>query len=412
MSTSSCHVAVIGAGPYGLSAAAHLRAAGVEVCVFGEPMEFWRNCMPSGMLLRSAWSASHISDPHAQFTLDHYQAAHGAITTPVPLHRFVEYATWFQRNTVPDVQVTKVTAVEPAPGGFQISLINGEKLRAHRVLVATGLAGFASRPEQFCHIPEHLVSHSSEHADLRHFAGREVIVIGGGQSAIESAVLLHEAGAQVEVISRATSIHWLTRREKLHKLPAFVKKLLFAPSDVGPPGLNQLVHRPDLFKQLPRNLMDRFAYRAIRPAAAGWLVDRAQGVRITSGRTVVEARVSGRCLQLTLDDGTTRSADHVVLATGYKVDVALYRFLSPRLLGPVRRIEGYPELRVGLESSVPGLHFLGAPAAWSFGPLMRFVAGTAYASRAVSARILAADRTSLSKPGLAWVPIPQSRQAS
>ena len=46
-------VAVIGAGPYGLSVAAHLREQSLKVIVFGRPMSFWDRNMPVGMLLRS-----------------------------------------------------------------------------------------------------------------------------------------------------------------------------------------------------------------------------------------------------------------------------------------------------------------------------------------------------------------------
>ena len=69
---AQCDVAVIGAGPYGLSAAAYLRSAGVETRIFGEPMAFWQKQMPAGMCLRSNWGASHIADPQSQLTLDEY----------------------------------------------------------------------------------------------------------------------------------------------------------------------------------------------------------------------------------------------------------------------------------------------------------------------------------------------------
>jgi cation diffusion facilitator CzcD-associated flavoprotein CzcO len=45
-------VAIIGAGPHGLAAAAHLRRAGVATHIFGEPMSFWQG-MPAGLLLRT-----------------------------------------------------------------------------------------------------------------------------------------------------------------------------------------------------------------------------------------------------------------------------------------------------------------------------------------------------------------------
>ena len=75
--SSNCNVTVVGAGPYGLSSAAYLRAAGLETRVFGEPMSFWENQMPAGMCLRSNWGASHIADPKQALTLDEYRPSKG-----------------------------------------------------------------------------------------------------------------------------------------------------------------------------------------------------------------------------------------------------------------------------------------------------------------------------------------------
>ena len=399
--TTSCQVAIVGSGPYGLAAAAYLRSAHVETRVFGESMEFWRRQMPVGMFLRSSWEASHISDPHHALTLDAYQAAHGVeLSRPVPLDDFVAYGEWFQRQAAPDLDRRRVARIEPASAGFLLLLEDGEPLRAQRVVVATGIAPFAHRPAPFDALPPALASHSSDHGDLRRFAGRQVVVIGGGQSAIESAVLLHEGGADVEVIVRAPRVRWLRRSAFLHRQRGFVRRLLYPPTDVGPPGLNQIVARPRWFRRLPRGLQRRIAHRSIRPAAAGWLFPRAGGVRITTGRLVVSATPAGERLRITLDDGTGRCVDHALLATGYRVDVSRYAFLAPELARSVRRADGYPQLADGFESSAPGLHFLGAAAAESFGPLMRFVSGTGYAARALTRCVLASDRDACARGGV------------
>jgi FAD-dependent urate hydroxylase len=81
--------------------------------------------------------------------------------------------------------------------------------------------------------------------------------------------------------------------------------------------------------------------------------------------------------------------DHVLLGTGYRVDVSKYDFLSPDLVHTIRRSNGYPRLDKGLETSVPGLHILGAPAAWSFGPLMQFVSGARYAAQSLTRHVTA-----------------------
>src|SRR5262249_23889614 len=201
MTKSRYKAAIVGAGPYGLAAAAHLRSVNQEICIFGEAMEFWQNQMPKGMLLRSSWDASRISDPGQRLTLDTYRATVGAeFGAPVPLDHFIAYGQWFQQQIAPDLDRRRVNRVEPSDGGFQIHLQDGASVQTERVLVAGGIAPFASRPAQFDGLRQGLVSHSADHQDLSRFAGQQVVVVGGGQSAIESAALLSECGAQVEVI--------------------------------------------------------------------------------------------------------------------------------------------------------------------------------------------------------------------
>lgn len=389
---SICDVAIIGAGPYGLSAAAHLRAVkGLEVRVFGEPMSFWNRSMPGGMLLRSSWSATQIADPDRSLTLEAYQAASGNhFSAPVPLDQFIQYGLWYQRHTVPDLDQRKVTRVETAPKGFRLTLQDSEAVTSRRVIVAGGIQSFAWRPPEFQALPSPLVTHTSEHRDLHKFYGKRVLVIGAGQSALESAALLHEGGADVEIIARSRRIHWLQgwASKTLHRrLGKFTSRLLYAPTDVGPAGVSQLMARPDLLRRLPRSLQNRLWKRSVRPAGARWLVERLREVPISLGRSIVSVAPVGERVRVRLDDGSDRTVDHILLGTGYRVDISKYEFLAPELLQSIRRFNGYPLLKEGLETSVPCLHILGAPAAWSFGPLMQFVSGACYASHALIWRI-------------------------
>ena len=375
-----CYVAVVGAGPYGLSAAAYLRAAQIETRVFGEPMAFWQNQMPAGMCLRSNWGASHIADPQCELTLDEYCRHNGnQMSKPIPLERFVDYGHWYQRHVVPDLDKRHVRSVEIDARGFKLVMTDGGEFTSRRVVVAAGISAFATRPPEFAGIPSALASHTSEHNDLRKFNGQRLVVIGAGQSALESAALFREAGIRVEVIARTKTLNWVGLHPRLHHL-GVISKMLYSTRDVGPAGISRLVAMPHLFRHFPRRFQDRTAYRAIRPAGAGWLRSRIAGVPITMGRKVVSTAVAGSQLRLRLDDGTERLVDHALLATGFRVDVSRYPFLSLTLLKQVETVDGFPVLKHGLESSLPGLHFLGKPAAWSFGPLLGFVSGAEFAS--------------------------------
>ena len=385
-------VAVVGAGPHGLAAAAHLGRVGVVTRVFGEPMSFWEQNMPIGMLLRSAYRASSISDPTGLYSLDRYQAAHAVtLSRPVALADYLAYGHWFQRQAVPDVvDRRKVIEVKRDPESFSLSVEDGEPFRAKRVIVATGIAPFAWRPPQFSTLPPDVVSHSVDHRDFSEYAGRRILVVGGGQSALESATLLHEAGAVVEVVARARAIRWIRsegtkRHGPIKRLAIF---LLYPPTDVGPPGWNWIVATPDLFRLAPTNVQAEVVRRAIPPRAASHLLSRLGRVPITTGRSIVAVSMVQGEVRLGLDDGTERRVDHVLLATGYRVDVSRYSFLAAQLVESLHLLDGYPPLRPGMESAVPGLHFVGAPAAWTFGPVMRFVSGTTYGSRALTRRVL------------------------
>jgi thioredoxin reductase len=389
-SRPEAHVAIIGAGPYGLCAAAHLRAEGIETIAFGEPMSFWERNMPTGMFLRSSRRASHIADPGRELTIDNYEREIGlSLATPLPLDDFIAYAQWFRSRAMPNCDSRAVARIDAADGGFTLTLADGELLRVGRVVIAAGIARFAKLPEQFQGLPSELVSHSSAVRDVDAFAGRRVLVVGAGQSALEDTALLHEAGADVEVIARTPRLRWLRLplANDASPMQRLVQELKYPPTDVGPPGLNWIAGAPDIFRRMPRSVQPEIGLRCMRPAVSSWLKSRVEDVPVTAGRTVTSAVAAGDRLQITLDDGSRREVDHAVIATGYQVDVSKYPFLGPELLRSLKLADGYPRLTTGLESSVPGLHFLGAPAAATFGPVMRFITGTWYCGPALARKI-------------------------
>ena len=381
-----CEVIVIGAGPYGLSAASHLRALGIEVLVLGEPMRFWANEMPEGMLLRSPREASTISDPRSELTLEAYEAASG--TKPavrVARKTFVDYGRWFQAKLGSDLDRRNVAQVHREGSVFKVTLSDGAVLTGRRVVVAAGVGPFKRSPKPFSDLSHSQVSHCY---DGRRFAdlGKRVAVIGAGQSALESAALLREAGAAVEVIARIPTLRWIGMHKRLHQLGP-ISRMLYSKHDVGPIGVSRLVAYPNLIFHIPLGLKDRIRTRAVRSAGAPWLIPRLPQVKMTTGRTVLSAREISGEVQLMLDDGSERRVDHVLLGTGYRVDISKYEFLSPSLVKEVRQLDGYPDVAAGFSTSVPGLHFIGATAARKFGPLLYFVAGTEFASKELALHV-------------------------
>lgn len=387
---SVCRVTVIGAGPFGLSIAAHLRGAGIETRVFGDVMSFWRGHMPAGMKLRSAWRASHLAAPGGRYSLDQYVAAGGMLRAePIPIEDFIRYGEWFQRQTVPDVDRRKVCRVEQVGARFRVVLDDGEEFDSARVVVAAGLQNQAFFPAEFQAISRDLVSHTADHVDLGCFRGRRVAVIGRGQSGMESAVLLAEAGAEVEVICRGP-VNWLGRESggatrNKSALRALVGGMR-APGGVGPFPLDWLAEVPGVVRLVPAALRSRLSKRCLRPAAAGWLTPRMNGVRMNPGRVVTGAQACDGTLTLYLDDGTLSVVDHALLATGYMLDISKPGILAPGLIERIQLHQGTgcPVLSAHFESSVPGLHFAGSSAVPSYGPKMRFVSGVGYAARSIT----------------------------
>lgn len=381
-----CDVVVIGAGPYGLSAAAHLKALGLDVCVFGEPMEFWDTKMPEGMLLRSPRVASTISDPLSEFTLEAYEATSGTEPAPrVTRKTFVDYGKWFQAHLGSNLDRRNVTQLRREGSAFKVTLTDGSELTSLRVVVAAGIGPFRKSPKEFAELPLSLASHCYDGLKLDSL-GKRVAVIGAGQSSLESAALLREGGAEVEVIARIPELRWIGMHKRLHQL-GVVSKMLYSKHDIGPIGISRLVAYPKLIYHFPLGLKDRLRKRAVRSAGAPWLIPRLPEVKITTGRAVVSAKEMKGEVQILLDDGSERRVDHILMGTGYIVDISKYEFLAPELVKEIRQLDGYPEVAAGFQTSVPGLHFVGATCARNFGPLLYFVTGTEFASTELASYI-------------------------
>ncbi|MFE0513265.1 FAD-dependent oxidoreductase [Streptomyces sp. NPDC058964] len=394
-------VAVIGAGPFGLSTAAHLRARGVPVRVFGDPMVSWRDHMPAGMILKSTPAASSLDCPQSGHTLADYCDAAGIrrlVTDEdiIPVETFIAYGEWFQEKLVPELERVRVVSVDRnKSGGFELKLDSGESFTARAVVVATGLSGLAHLPAELAKAaadgptPTGPVSHSSQHHDLTRFAGKELIVIGAGQSALETAALAAEAGAQVRVVSRGHG-------RVAFGAPPWNQPKLRPESPFGRAwSLWALSYYPQPYRYLPAQARHYLVRRVLGPLGAWWLRDRFEGkVQVDEVGAVVGADVSGGSPVLTVRThagGTGRlTADHVIAATGYRVDTAAMDFLGHGIRTQLIVSRGAPKLGAGYVSSVPGLYFTGLPAAASYGPVMRFVCGTEFASPRLAKHLAAA----------------------
>jgi thioredoxin reductase len=404
--------AIIGAGPYGLSIAAHFRSRGIPFRIFGRLMDSWRAHMPKGMCLKSDGFASNIYDPDDNFTLAHFCAEQGIEYSdagiPVRLDTFSAYGQAFKERKVPELEDKLVTSLESVPDGFRLGLESGESFTARRVVLAVGITHFEYLPADLANLPPEFLSHSFRHRDLEPFRGRNVVVIGGGSSATDLAGLLHEGGANVQLVSRRTEL-------KFHGAPHVGKRSWWQSiqrprSGIGPGWrLRFCADAPMLFHHLPQSLRLEAVRRVLGPSGGWFTKEKVMGkVPLLLGYTTQRAEIQdGRVrLHLRAADGSEREVvtDHVIAATGYKVDLDRLKFLSSGIRSKLKVVGGAPVLSSSFESSMPGLYFAGITAANSFGPVMRFAFGAGFAARRIT--------RAMSKSGArktASIPAPEGR---
>ena len=377
-------VVVMGAGPYGLSAAAHLQGQGLKVATFGKPIRFWREHMPEGMLLRSYWWATDLSDPGKKYSFKEYFKEKGIEgTDPLPVEIFIDYALWFQKRAVPTLDETYIKNIEREHDQFVVTLEDGRVIVSKAVVLAPGLHYYAYYPAEYAHLPHSLVSHSSDHHLMNEFSGKQVAVIGAGQAALETSALLYEHDTEVHVLARR-SVRW-TRVTNTH-IPEFLRELRAPQAGMGNGWLNWLhEHFPYSFHRLPRNTRDHFLDTRHGSTGSPWLQPRIiNKVTLHEGVTVKSAEEVNNRVVLTFTDETVLEVDHVILATGYKTDVKRLPMLAPSLVDSLKTYMKAPVLNSHFESSVPGLYFIGFSAARSFGFLYRFVIGDDAAAKRVA----------------------------
>ncbi len=385
-------IAIVGAGPYGLSLAAHLRHRGIPFKIFGRPMDSWQNHMPKGMMLKSDGFASNIYDPEEAFTLQHFCAERGIeyadTGIPVRLETFTAYGLAFRERMLPELEDKQVTSLEKSGDGFILGLDTGESVAARRVVLAVGITHFEHVPQNLAQLPEEFLTHSYRHKNPEKLRGRNVVVVGGGSSAIDLAAVLYEAGANVQLAARRPAL-------KFHNAPtgkprSLWQRIRHPQSGLGPGMRSRFFsNAPQIFHYLPQGMRLEAVARTLGPSA-GWFVrDKVMGrVALLLGATAESAEIqNGKvCLRLRMADGSKREVvtEHIIAATGYKVDLERLAFISKDIRSKFRKVNGTPVLSSNFESSVPGIYFVGIAAANSFGPVMRFAFGAGFAARRVA----------------------------
>ncbi|MFZ0062182.1 MAG: NAD(P)-binding domain-containing protein [Pyrinomonadaceae bacterium] len=377
---------IIGAGPFGLALAAQAAHDGIAHLIVGKPMEFWRRNMPQGMYLRSAcdW---HL-DPLNLHTIEAFLQTQGKSTTdvePLSLDFYLSYAEWFQQQKklrpLP-VYIRRLNH-DAKSKHFVAITEGGQTIGAKKVVLAPGFKHFRHVPDDLKRwLPPGRFQHTAEFVSFSTAPHRRYLIIGGRQSAFEWAALLIESGA--------TAVH-LSHR---HPSPAFA----VADWSWVNPLVEGMVQNPSWFRCLPddekKEIVERM-WGEGRLKVEPWLEPRLndERVRIWPQTEVINCQEKDNGeLVVELSNGETVQCDQIVLATGYKVDIAKLPFLSSgNILGQLRTLDGFPVLDDHFETSVPGLFITSLPATQDFGPFFGFTISVRASARLICERLMRKD---------------------
>lgn len=354
---------IIGAGPFGLALAAQASHLGIEHLVAGKPMEFWRQNMPRGMYLRSAcdW---HL-DPQNIHTIENFLQSRGQTprdVEPLSLEFYLSYAEWFQEQKQITTLPSYISQLDRTED-FVATTVDGDAIHARNVAIAPGFRHFANVPEDLkARLNTEKYQHTCEFSDFSSAANQRYLIIGGRQSAFEWAALLLEAGAKEIFISHR------------HDSPAFKT------SDWSwvNPLVDAMAGNPNWFRHLSQDEKDAISQRQWaegRLKLEPWLEARLAGdrVRILSRTEVVNCVEQNGELLVTMTSGEEIRCDQIVLATGYKVDIARLPVLSSgNILDQIETQNGFPVLDDHFQTSLPGLFITSMPAVQDFGPFFGF----------------------------------------
>jgi FAD-dependent urate hydroxylase len=355
---------VIGAGPYGLAVSAHAQAKGIETVTLGTPMGFWRDHMPADMFLRSG-SDWHLDAAH-EHTFEAYLAERGiapADVDPIPISVYLDYVDWFSAQKRLAVDDLRVQRLRRADGRFVAELDDGRQIEADAVVAAPGIAGFAALPPWASSLPDARRAHTVDLVSFDRLLGARCLIVGGRQSAYEWAALLCDAGAErVDLVHR-------------HDVPRF------APADWSfvDAHIDDTLRTRGWWRSLPpteREAIVRRFWEVGRLTLEPWIVPRLDDrVHRLPGTSVVHAEDDGRAARVSLSDGQRLEVDFVVLATGYRADLATVGYLAGLVGDDVAVQDGFPVLDECFGSTAPGLYVAGFPSTRDFGPFFGFMRG-------------------------------------
>ena len=342
-------------------------------------MGFWKANMPKGMYLRSAcdW---HI-DPVNVDTIERFVGTKGLTAKevePLSLEFYLSYTQWFQEQkqlAVLPWLLRKLNWNEGEAFPFRALMDNGESVAASFVVLAVGFQYFKNLPPDLIKLlPEGRYSHTCDLVEFKAIAGKRCLIIGGRQSAFEWAALMNEAGAD--------KIHICYR----HDSPAFTV------SDWSwmDPLVETTEQNPGWFRDLPEQEKDAIRTRLWaegRLKVEPWLHARILGGRIKLWpKTRVEdcRESSSGDLLVRMDNGQKITVDSMVLATGYKVELARIPFLQgSKILDRLHIQDGSPQLDEHFQSNIPGLFITSLPATQQFGPFFGFTIAVRMSARLI-----------------------------
>jgi thioredoxin reductase len=355
--------------------------------------------MPKGMFLKSHGFASNLYDPDCAYTLERFCGLNGLAyhhhVIPVPLQTFCDYGLAFQKLFVPHLDERKVVSVVRTVTGYRLRLADGENIRAREVVCAVGISQFSYLPPVLEGLPSELMTHSSQHHLLDRFRGHDVTVIGAGASALDLAVLLHQAGAAVRVITRRSRFAFGSPVPQQRSL---LQRIRAPMSGLGPGWRSRMcTDAPLVFHCMPDWFRLEIVRRHLGPSPGWFMRNQVEGrVSCLMNVDLVAAREECGRVRLRVRDRHGAESDlvteHVIAATGYKVDLRRLTLLDG-LTQHIRHVENTPVLTSHFESSVPGLYFTGVSAANSFGPLLRFAFGARFAARRISLHLRKLDQS-------------------